>query len=422
MAIIHLFVVALFHMSCQLVSSWTMTIVNRDVIELNQNSAALEIRLSFDNSSELSTEIVLDSEPCLLINGIVCKCYASLHFILWTNECIPADWEYLWISLRLLIPGQQDFVYTTAEFMTNRAQDGYLAAKMFSQHQLLTLVLPLTLDDVPRAVTLISSLYNIGSEVVAELLVIVPDLQLRVVGSLVTALCQDTGLLFPCSIFAESLFFSTFESYTGQVHGYAVQMAIKILVSSMIKTQFYLTLDADLVLLRPFSLSDVLIDEADSVAGLSSELHGVFEDEPRSVHGAWWAASSRFLKLASMSTASREEEQQCSSSSLISADCTSRPVHVSNSQLVGNTGSDKIYDSEAHVIGEGFGVTPAILSTYGSLLVVNLIRTQACEGFPIEHCWVYGFGRNGVLWSEYTLYRLALDHLHVRRNRVVLLS
>jgi hypothetical protein len=31
----------------------------------------------------------------------------------------------------------------------------------------------------------------------------------------------------------------------------------------------------------------------------------------------------------------------------------------------------------------------------------------------IEGAWLDGFGRNGVLWSEYTLYRIVLDHFKV---------
>ena len=76
----------------------------------------------------------------------------------------------------------------------------------------------------------------------------------------------------------------------------------------------------------------------------------------------------------------------------------------------------------------GFGVTPSLLSTYGSLLSISYIETvftayqakanaehanqkQLYKDF--ESYWVQGFGVNGNLWSEYTIYRLVLDHYNI---------
>ena len=96
---------------------------------------------------------------------------------------------------------------------------------------------------------------------------------------------------------------------------------------------------------------------------------------------------------------------------------------------------------------QGFGVTPVVMSTYGSLLTVSYLcrgLTQQQQYAPYEESekdqsrarrtecerlWLQGFGRQyatideaGVekvtsavmLWSEYTLYRVVLDHLEVR--------
>jgi hypothetical protein len=39
--------------------------------------------------------------------------------------------------------------------------------------------------------------------------------------------------------------------------------------------------------------------------------------------------------------------------------------------------------------------------------------SQEITPSEIEGAWLDGFGRNEVLWSEYTLYRIVLDHYKV---------
>lgn len=84
---------------------------------------------------------------------------------------------------------------------------------------------------------------------------------------------------------------------------------------------------------------------------------------------------------------------------------------------------------------QGFGVTPAVLSTYGSQLTVshlcrtlthNLDYETPIDRAECERLWLGGFARpygaaDGgepvqelMIWSEYTLYRIALDHYEVR--------
>ncbi|CAB1103394.1 unnamed protein product [Ectocarpus sp. CCAP 1310/34] len=59
---------------------------------------------------------------------------------------------------------------------------------------------------------------------------------------------------------------------------------------------------------------------------------------------------------------------------------------------------------------EGFGVTPAVLSTRGATLALERLRAvHGEEGFLrtiLDGWWV----EPGRWWSEYTLYRTALDH------------
>ena len=54
-----------------------------------------------------------------------------------------------------------------------------------------------------------------------------------------------------------------------------------------------------------------------------------------------------------------------------------------------------------------FGVTPAVLSTIGSVITTSLIR-DVFEDDDWQQRWL-GSWSNGTWWSEYTLYRLALD-------------
>ena len=169
-------------------------------------------------------------------------------------------------------------------------------------------------------------------------------------------------------------------------------MAIKLLAAKMVTTDFYLTLDADIVLLQPFIMAQIV-----------HRNRAIYENEPRSVHPHWWDGSEKFL-------------------------------HGSSSN---NDGGD-VRDKD----GRGFGVTPSLLSTYGSLLTLGRIRQLYCQsgsesGRPttttatdgeatltsddntVNDCnnfmdhWIDGFGHGGVVWSEYTLYRVALDFFQV---------
>jgi hypothetical protein len=151
-------------------------------------------------------------------------------------------------------------------------------------------------------------------------------------------------------------------------------MALKLLSSKLISTPFYLTLDADVVLLRGFSYSDIVDHRG----------RGLYDHEPRlAVHPIWWDGSEKYLRILNQNQGGLESE---------------------NSEL------------NARKQQQGFGVTPALLNTYGSILVINKLLTESSAALsnknPIE-AWINEFGVSDIVWSEYTLYALTLYHYQV---------
>ncbi len=132
-------------------------------------------------------------------------------------------------------------------------------------------------------------------------------------------------------------------------HGYPTSMLLKLAASSAVETPFYVTLDADLVPLA----GD--LRASDFVRGG----RGNHVPEGRAVHPGWWRSSADLLGVA--------------------------------------------LDMSAG----GFGVTPAVLSAEGARAVVGMIGGVLGEGW--EEAMVGNW--EGLLWSEYTLYKLGLDHL-----------
>jgi hypothetical protein len=161
-------------------------------------------------------------------------------------------------------------------------------------------------------------------------------------------------------------------------------------------------LDADVVLLRPFTAETILQfarSSSHNYTTLSYHPKAMYENESRFLyHPDWWEASEAFLGIKSKDPSS-----------------------------------------------QGFSVTPAVLSTFGSLLTLETIAQSVkkrlrmavgvevgeidtsyptrCEGgvcntrsaydAEVEHHWLHRFGSVGVVWTEYTLYRIVLDHYQV---------
>lgn len=298
----------------------------------------------------------------------------------------------------------------------------------------LTLVLPLMLQDLKRSEVLLETLSHLQTAHadILELLVFTPKHQSHEIEQKINEMA--IALPFPLHVCSETSLYLTSDGQKDApvaAYGYGVQMAIKLMAARRVRTPFYLTLDADIILLKPFLLQDILVNQKRSTSSpqfgmehqtpLSSlsvsnshkHWRAVFEDEKRSVHVDWWKHSASFLRH------------------LCSYPCTDEMM-------------ENVVDDAP---GKGFGVTPAVLSTFGSLMTLRAVRsatyhrhmksdaTAASEDSTVlwiddyekkekmEVLWLEQFGKEkGHIWTEYTLYRITLDfsglfhHLHMSES------
>jgi hypothetical protein len=325
---------------------------------------------------------------CLLINGETCRCISGSIFqisfpVQTLISCISnsALERPLWLSLHL---SANEKILSSTPFLLNGGNQ--------PQIDLLTMILPLTLDDLPRAVILLDSLQIISSQIIYEFLIITPDNQRSILEDSLSIFSQK--LSFPTHFIAESSLFAR-KPESWKQFPYATQMAIKLLVAKTVKTSFYLTLDADHILLHSLPFHHLFIRQADL------PMKAVYHSEDYSVHEQWWEGSKKLLSL-------------------------SIPLNNDNLQ---------------------FGVTPAVLSSWGSLMTLSLIESSvtkrilpfslcddsneleaACSNSgqlmkeKIEGLWLESLGVDGQLWTEYTLYRISLEVFQVRKHFLILCS
>ena len=187
------------------------------------------------------------------------------------------------------------------------------SAEYRTRVQSITLVLPLTATDLTRAELLFGTLSGIPSGHVHEMYVIVPDSQVSEIASSISA---KVNAQFPVRVISELTLFDFHDrDILSDAYGYAIQMALKLLVSKIVKTEFYLTLDADLILLEPKKLASILLNQinrsensakecsADNTSNCATNinaaanLRAIYEDESRSVHNNWWSGSSSLSGL-----------------------------------------------------------------------------------------------------------------------------
>ncbi|GMH49036.1 hypothetical protein TL16_g00428 [Triparma laevis f. inornata] len=221
----------------------------------------------------------------------------------------------------------------------------------------LTIVLTLTLKDFSRATLLLTTLNKYTRSVpFSELIVVVPNSQQSVFEVVLFDLPYSK---FSSRVVGEEELFEG--SFNQSWNKYALQMAIKLKVSKIVTTEFYVTLDADVLVANNLVVSDFV----------DNDRRGNYVQEARSVHPRWWEGSKRILKI---------EE---------------------HSDLDDPT--------------NGIGVTPAVMSTAGSMLVLGRMK-QIHKLQLYEENWLSSF--DTVWWSEYTMYRLTLnffgvfEHLH----------
>lgn len=380
---------------------------SRQVLEEQLVGQPLRFDLLFADDNELNHVMHAHWKTCFLINGGVCHCFPesiTTVTMIFPSSCRINKDSY-WFSIAILDNNDKPVLSSTPLFITNQT-----STVTKENLNLLTLVLPLTLDDVSRAALLFNSLTDhiINHHTVLELLVITPDNQVNIIRKSLQGFMNE--LMFPVRVISENILFHRPKSHWKQ-HPYATQMAIKLLVAQIVQTNAYLTLDADLLLHHRLELSKLMEwrgKEDGDVDWLPVRL--LYHHEASDVHSNWWEGSKQLLQ-----------------------------VNISNTI-------------------QGFGVTPALLSTWGSLLTIATLR-QAIRNtqlpqipllFPlttnspspqidpllvyapadhipvselhiIEAYWLESLGQPAV-WSEYTLYRSVLDvykvfeEVHIREE------
>jgi hypothetical protein len=326
----------------------------------SSNSYLQQLYINLDIEPALISKIDLNKcGICIVINGSVCgTCFdPPIHSI---DISIPSSCvsdEMFWIGATIIC----DVNKIVQRYITSAVKVDAKVNRFRNENQI-TFILPLYLDDLARAAVLFQSLEiaNRYEEAVYEMIIFVPPAHFSILNATLNSLASK--LLFPVRILNESILF--FPSYLDSVYPYGLQMAIKLLASFYVETSFYITLDADVILLRPLSYSNMI-----------KANKALFQHESRSVHDTWWKGSSDLLGVSDITLANHSQD--------------------------------------------GFGVTPAILSTYGSMLTIlsiydaiklhlkthnneliaNLSSYQA-EREIIQRVWLESFGRNGVIWSE----------------------
>ncbi len=466
----------------------------------------LSLQLTQDELSYYTRPEHEYTQVCLMINGGICRCYygnlnGGLGISL-TEDCLPpSGWLFFLFNVVMtgpnnahpassnvivfhrpsmaMIPSLPQSVLLPQTVDDTRKRviaSGFVPDKV-------TLLLLLTLDDLSRAAVLFHTLQEhfsddhhhkksrvsesprgnervIESEneddnsPIHELLIFVPNRHYHLLSQAITGLSQS--LPFPVRILAESLlFFGDVSEW--KADPYAVQMSLKLLVAKVVRTPFYLTLDADILLLRRFSYRDIIrgtIRDGDRVPGnvlendpvyartvlghqLSTNSTGyhqyllphqqaVYHHEDYSVHDFWWEGARTFLNAAT---------------------------------------------DVGHL---GFGVTPAMLSVWGSLTALGMVRATIGIDLPlygmnfthtprecayvrplvwsedeserggegegvseieeiycqrigmdyfdretVERVWLYSLGK--YVWTEYTIYRIAMEVFNVRHSIISLL-
>lgn len=375
------------------------SISTKRVLEEQLVGKSLQFELGFEEE-EVSFAYNAKSNVCLVVNGGICHCvHGSIISveITFPVTCKVSKSSY-WFSIALVDE-------STALSSTPILIEKKLLKTSNRIRHMLTLVLPLTLDDVSRASILLHSFHLIPANTVHELLIVVPETQVSIIERSLTG--HGKYLTFPLRVLSETILFQRPRNVWAQ-HPYATQMAIKLLIAQVINTDYYLTLDADLILLHPLDITKLIVsvttEQETAMEEDQAPAKAIYHHEAHTVHPTWWEGSKRLLNVQIPS------ERQA------------------------------------------FGVTPAILSTWGSLLTVSKLHTAIHTQLPpvskqqspeeiivqerqedqekmlrympqdqltvaerqrVEALWLESLGRDYLLWSEYTLYRSTLDYYHV---------
>ena len=349
-------------------------VVNKDIIA-NRLSGSL-VSLDYDDSDPA----VNTANICITANGFDCYCSGFVKEFTLPTQCVLDSPEVsYWSALKVIadngtvsifdpifVPIVGNKSWKTKCFINNdcimsKPDD----APRIVNHDGLTILLTLAMEDLSHSSVLFTSLYvnDYENNKIEEFIIVVPDKEYDDIADtllplLYTSLLRE--LSYNVIVVKESLLFhhdTYYQVRLGNAFKYAIQMTVKLLAAKIIQTRYYLVLDSDLILLRPLVVSELVVHSS----------HAIYHHENRSVHTDWWIQSENFLNLT----------------------------------------DDVNYNSRCLKEQQGFGVTPALLNTFGASLVLSDINNRNNSSESETH-WLTCFGK-GCVWSEYTLYRLVLD-------------
>ncbi len=147
-----------------------------------------------------------------------------------------------------------------------------------SNCQKLDAVLPLTLKDYERFKILQCSLNAFCKDILGNVWIVVPDAQFAEISQRVNQ--KNFCVIAESTLIPELKFFS--------IKGWYLQQLVKLSIVSRIKTEFYLTLDADVICTKPIQFSDLVKDDRAVYYAVDSD---------RYENRLWYDWSRNVLKL-----------------------------------------------------------------------------------------------------------------------------
>ena len=291
---------------------------------LRQSEIGVDVGVSFASESEL--EIYRTSSLCLHVNGKRQKCVSTTTGGLAIPASALVPGRRTWMHVELLREEDETDtrVGVASAPVAFRVEEGTPSDKTLSDKTLsedtddrpffsrLTAVLTVTLDDAHRAMVSAHALAaltvsfrcswdlyrpmraqrpsrrcvptcSLATIYFAQLILVVPDAHAFAFEA-VFARPASSAALSRRRVVPESSLFASFQGARWDT--YALQMALKLLVARIVRTDYYVTFDADVVATGPLCLGALL------PAG-----KGAYTPEPRSIHPHWWDGSATLLGL-----------------------------------------------------------------------------------------------------------------------------
>ncbi len=137
-------------------------------------------------------------------------------------------------------------------------------------------------NDLKRAHILFNSLQTfVAPGTISEIFVLVPAAEVELVTQ-EYACWQSLNI----KVMAEDELLPEFKKYP-KMRGWRKQQLLKIAIANLVENEFYLTLDADVICLKPLDESTLIIQGK-----------ALLQYEPRAQHPKWWKSSARILKMS----------------------------------------------------------------------------------------------------------------------------